>query len=132
MTPVARTRHRRLSGKSKAAPAAAQNPIRSHKRVSLDEAILCSEPAWDSKTSTGTHRVAARVGASLRLEGGALTHLLDLDAEDALALGAALVGAAVDALGAALPGKLDASEWDTAAIIALAEALECRVPRQRP
>lgn len=100
MTPVARTRHRRLSGKSKAAPAAAQNPIRSHKRVSLDEAIL--------------------------------THLLDLDAEDALALGAALVGAAVDALGAALPGKLDASEWDTAAIIALAEALECRVPRQRP
>lgn len=74
---------------------------------------------------TMTHRVPARVGASLRLEGGALT-----DAEDALALGAALVGAAVDALGAALPGKLDASEWDAAAITALAEALEAlRPPR---
>lgn len=36
----------------------------------------------------------------------------------------------IDALGAALPGKLDASEWDAAAIIALAEALEAlRGPR---
>lgn len=85
MTPVARTRHRRLSGKSKAAPAAAQNPVRSdHRRAQavscrhgdgmktraeVDELILSwrEDPAWELEETEGFEEHKAEL-LSVRLK----------------------------------------------------------------
>lgn len=119
-------RHVRLKHRSHAATAATANPSRSKKRLALQDAVLNSAPGT-TYPSGATHR--AGVVGHLGYEGGSLALPLELDARDAIALGAALIAAGVDALGTVLPSAVR-TEQDGDAVIRLAEALDAlRGPR---
>lgn len=117
MEPISRTRTRRLSGRSKIAPAASQNLVRAKKRLELLGFALSSEPAH--VFGTGPARLPPRVSGSL--SAGAIALPFELAPEDAVALGAALIASARDALGILGPSAVLGDDGE--AVLALAEAL---------
>lgn len=118
MEPVSRLRTRTLPGRSKIAPSASQNLVRAKKRLELLGFSLQSEPAH--AFGEGPARLPPRVSGALSF--GAVALPLELVPEDAVALGAALIASARDALGI-LPASAVAGD-DGEGVLALAEALD--------
>lgn len=114
---------RRLSGRSRIGLAPSQNLVRSHKRLGVDGLNLSAEPA-------GSHRGAApaSVFGHFVLEGAVLRFPFELTADEAVRIGAALIFAGRQALGAALPATVE--QPDAEAVIELGQALDAmRGPR---